>query len=345
MFRRGQGFLVWFLPTLFFIFGLVFGWIVWGSGFTRDAVTYDNPPLRNNDGKYKLISPLYACGSLGEEKYEEFRPLKDKIQRLVDEKIYAGMARTASFYFRDLKRGRRAIVNDGEKYFPASLLKIPLLIAYFKKAESEPRLLDKVIRYDGSFDESEKQDLAPKKAVKGGESYTVLDLLRLMIVYSDNKAARLLVANLDQGFLSQVYDDLNLRITDQGGDLDFISIRFYSYFFRIIYNSTYLSREMSEKAMELISQSEFSEGIRAGVPTGIVVANKFGESVIDYPKNPKPVKELHDCGIVYHPDGDYLLCVMTKGDDFDNLATVIQDISRAVYKEVSSSGYSLGSSL
>src|SRR6185437_13516132 len=93
---------------------------------------------------------------------------------------------------------------------------------------------------------------------------------------------------------------------------------------------TYLSPEMSEKALKLLSQTTFTSGIVAGVPKNIPVAHKFGERAYDT----DATKELHDCGIVYFPNHPYMLCIMTKGTDFGSLATVLKTISQKTYDEV-----------
>jgi hypothetical protein len=46
--------------------------------------------------------------------------------------------------------------------------------------------------------------------------------------------------------------------------------------------------------------------------------------------------ELHDCGIVYHPEASYILCVMTSGKDFEEQKSAIAQVSRVVYEAVSS---------
>jgi hypothetical protein len=67
----------------------------------------------------------------------------------------------------------------------------------------------------------------------------------------------------------------------------------------------------------------------AGVPSGTVVAHKFGERVLPS----KNVKQLHDCGIVYYPQFPYVLCVMTRGNDFVTLQQAIKGVSDIVYRE------------
>ena len=100
--------------------------------------------------------------------------------------------------------------------------------------------------------------------------------------------------------------------------------------FRILYNATYLGQDLSELALEFLAQSEFRSGLVAGVPAGIVVAHKFGEKA----DAASGQVQLHDCGIVYHPANPYLLCVMSRGPDFESLDDLIADVSRTVYAEV-----------
>ena len=96
-----------------------------------------------------------------------------------------------------------------------------------------------------------------------------------------------------------------------------------------MFNASYLSRESSERGLAYLAHSDFQNGLVAGVPQGITVAHKFGERV-----SANGAKQLHDCGIVYYPTRPYLLCVMTRGDDFSKLTEVIQSVSRIVYQSV-----------
>lgn len=44
--------------------------------------------------------------------------------------------------------------------------------------------------------------------------------------------------------------------------------------------------------------------------------------------------QLHDCGIVYYPRHPYLLCVMSKGPNFELRDDVIANISQITFSEV-----------
>ncbi len=46
------------------------------------------------------------------------------------------------------------------------------------------------------------------------------------------------------------------------------------------------------------------------------------------------VYQLHEFGIIYHPNRPFLVGIMVRGDDFNKLMKVIRDITRIVYEEV-----------
>ena len=45
-------------------------------------------------------------------------------------------------------------------------------------------------------------------------------------------------------------------------------------------------------------------------------------------------RQLHDCGIIYHPLKPYLLCVMTRGEKIADLENAIRDISKWIFERV-----------
>lgn len=57
---------------------------------------------------------------------------------------------------------------------------------------------------------------------------------------------------------------------------------------------------------------------------GIEVAHKFRE------REAGSDQQLHDCVIVYYQPDPYILCVMTRRKDINDLAPVIQNISKQV---------------
>jgi beta-lactamase class A len=88
---------------------------------------------------------------------------------------------------------------------------------------------------------------------------------------------------------------------------------------------------MSEKALSILSLSQYFQGLVAGVPNNIKIAHKFGERKF----NNTGETQLHDCGIIYAPKTPYLLCVMTKtNNNIDSASNVIKKISQTVYQKI-----------
>jgi hypothetical protein len=133
----------------------------------------------------------------------------------------------------------------------------------------------------------------------------------------------------DTQMLYHIYTDLGLATPPEiRGNGDVLNTHEYATFYRVLYNASYLNKDDSNKILELLSQTDFKYGISSGVPENIPISHKFGEhSDANY-------KQLHDCGIIYYPKNPYILCVMTRGSNFDDLKDVIRTISKSVYEHV-----------
>ena len=317
--------------------------VAFGSGYLyrksefvqTQRVIAANSPLRES-GKYDLISPLLACGDTEATRFGVYQALKSEIESLVKKEVSSGKATDVSVYFRT-PTGAWVGVNENARYAPASLLKIPLMTAYFKLSENEPGILSKQLSYDGSFDDNKSEVFKSDNLIHSG-SYTVYNLIRAMIINSDNNATALLKKNIDPATLSEVYYDLGLPIaTKEAPQSQSISAKEYSYFFRVLYNATYLNAADSEKALAILARPSFPLGLRGSVPAGVTVAEKFGERTLLNPDGTVINRELHDCGYLYTPDQTYLLCVMTRGKDLKDLSDVIQSVGRVVYNQITSS--------
>lgn len=294
--------------------------------------------LRLGYDSAELINPLLACDISEGIDFPELDPLKNKISNLVSEQKNNGLANRVSVYYRNLNDGHWTGVDENDRFVPASLVKVPLLIAYMKKAQADPKILEQTYAYNNGDEDSQQEVQKPPTPFIQGKSYSVSELLFRMIAYSGNNSHVVLAQAIDQDFLKQVYDDLGLSYADfqlTSSVDNSISPKTFSTFFRILYNASYLNYEYSRKALELMTDSTFKDGLAAGLPANIKVAHKFGERTVhDNATGKVYFRELHDCGIVYNSTNPYLLCVMTQGDNFENLKAVIKNISGLVYNNL-----------
>jgi len=292
---------------------------------------------------YSYIRPLLMCGLSEEDESARLADLEMDVTDAIQEYGNAGI--TVSVYFRELRSNSWFGVNEEEEYSPASLWKLPLMMTYLKLEEMESDVFENDFYYAEDLGLNDYQNYIPEEAIAVGNAYSTDDLLEKMIVYSDNNAAGLLEQRLietgDLWYL--VYNDIGLRIPIHIEPMtEFISPKAYSYFFRVLYNSTYLTDANSEKALELLSRDRFEDGIAASVPVEIPVSQKFGERKLVVGDEVLET-ELHDCGIVYFPKDPYILCVMTKGDaEFEQLSAIIQHVSQVVYGAVEENNGWLG---
>jgi beta-lactamase class A len=315
--------------TLLLAAGFGAGWAARGDGGEpggdRRAYT------QRREGAASLVNPLLDC-DLAEDvlRNRELAPFKDVVQRYLAGRVAQRSATAVSVYFRELNDGIWFAIGDTERFTPASLRKLPLLIALLKAAEGRagPALLDAPVTHDLARDYDEDQNIKPAEPLRRGATYPVRELIRRMIVHSDNNAFMLLSRVVDPAELDRVYARLRMQNPRAAGDDAFLSVQTYASFFRILYNATYLSREASEWALTLLAAADFKAGLVGGVPPGVPVAHKFGE------KSEPGAFQLHDCGIVYFPENPYLLCVMSRGPDLGTLDDVIRGVSRVVYGEV-----------
>jgi beta-lactamase class A len=220
-------------------------------------------------------------------------------------------------------------VNEEEKFFPASLLKVPVMMAYYHLAETDPNILGRTIRFETPINSDVTPTIIPRESLMIGNEYTVSELINRMITYSDNQAIYLLSSHLPQEILEDLFKMLGISnevLHDTEGKL---TVKEYAGFFRIMFNSSYLSREYSEKALFLLTSTDFNDALVAGVPKTVQVAHKFGEAGTGNIE-----RQLHDCGIVYFPNHPYLACIMTRGKDMETLKKSITDISRFIYEKI-----------
>ena len=160
-------------------------------------------------------------------------------------------------------------------------------------------------------------------------SYSVRELIERMIIYSDNDAFNLLTKNIDYQLVKGVHQDLGLPLPQENTPEDFITVKEYAGLFRVLYNASYLSREMSENALSILSHAAYQDGLVRGVGEQVELAHKFGIR-----KGENGINQLHDCGIVYFPEHPYLICIMTKGSDIQALTQTLQDLSHITYEQV-----------
>ncbi len=208
-----------------------------------------------------------------------------------------------SIYYEQINSGSNISVNKDLRLFPASLSKLVQAIIISKKVEEGTLSWDKQL---ATKPEDLSSDSGELYKTIGEKSLTVGELLKELLVNSDNTAQNIFRRHLD-------VEDY-LKFQDQTGLLDlynekgFISAKEYTRLLRVLYTSSYLDPEHSEKILKYMAEATFHDYLSQGIPSEIKFAHKYGENVEQF--------IFADSGIVYVPGKPYMITVMIKGKDF-----------------------------
>jgi beta-lactamase class A len=248
-----------------------------------------------------------------------------------------------SVVFRDPSRRQELQIEGQRRYHAASTMKVPVLIELARRVDlgdfrwDQPITIRNEFRsiVDGSpFSLSAGDDSDSTLYRMSGQTIPLARLARLMIVRSSNLATNVIIELLDprrvnatahalgadsiqvrRGVEDQKAYDQGLNNTTTAHDLAVLM--------DAIATGKAASRAGSDTLRAILLDQEFRNGIPAGVPSGVQVANKTGWITAI----------AHDAAIVYPPGrGPYVLVILTRGFPEEPQAErLMADLSRLVY--------------
>lgn len=243
------------------------------------------------------------------------------------EQMLSGYQGTWSVYVKDMNTGEKFAVNNQQLY-SASLIKTFVMAKTYENMET-------VLSNEGKRMNKSPEDPAVQAKVEG--------LLENMITVSDNESYNELIRLQTEthDFLKGA-QEVNTYLEKEGykettvqhtlapsaspsvglGGNNKTSVEDCGKILEKIYQGKCVSKEASEKMLELLLNQKKNWKIPEGISGDIKIANKTGETD----------KDQHDIAIVYGPKTTYIVCVMSE--DFPNEAEAIkniQEVSKVVY--------------
>ncbi|MDD8021095.1 MAG: class A beta-lactamase-related serine hydrolase [Acidobacteriota bacterium] len=214
----------------------------------------------------------------------------------------------AGIVVEDLQTGWTFIHNEDQPFPAASLVKIPVMVAGFKAAS------------EGQLDLSEKYVLKRKDRVGGsgvlrrmrnGRAFTYAQLIDYMVTESDNIACNILIDQLGFDYINHVFAKLGLKKTRlnrkmidytarEEGLENYTTAAEITGLLDRIYHRDCFDPEISERCLAVLKRQKINDRLPRYLPGEITIAHKTGLE-----------KEVcHDAGIVFTPNGDYIITVL-----------------------------------
>lgn len=232
--------------------------------------------------------------------------------------------KTISIAAYDFETGQELLINPDEAFHPASTIKVHVMMEVFHQAEQGLFKLEDCLPIlnsftsiaDGSkFSLNVDDDAEKSLYARIGETESIAELSRLMIVRSGNLATNILLEKVSAKKVNDFIQTLGIEgimfrrgIEDKAafrlGMNNSATARGLTQTMKLIAEKKVVSQKASERMIEILLGQEFNESIPALLPGTVKVAHKTGWTDDVY----------HDTGIVY-PEGrkPYALTIMTRG--------------------------------
>jgi len=269
-------------------------------------------------------------------------------QKKIGDLIQTSGAETVAVAFHDLASGRELLINPDISFHAASTMKVPVMMEIYRQAAAGKLALDEGIQVkndflsiaDGShFSISANDDSEPSLYKRIGETLTIRELMRLMIIASSNLATNLLIERVRAVRVMELMREIgarNIRVlrgVEDGkayerGMNNTTTARDLMIILRRIATGRAVSKAASDEMIGVLLDQQFNESIPAGLPKAARVAHKTGSIT----------KINHDAAIIFLPHRTpYVLVVLTRGlSDEARAHKLIEDISRVIYESVGS---------
>jgi len=246
-----------------------------------------------------------AHKALLKQKEITWKVLKQKIENEINR--FKG---EVGLVIKDLRNNQEISFNKEKLFASASLAKVPIMAAcYLASYEGRLKLESQV-----TLKTTDKiNGTGMLRYMQNGTSFSIEELIGLMIYDSDNTATNILTNLLGIDYLNNKFKEFGLKDTTlsrkvadyKARDLgieNYTTTQDMAVILEKIYHKNLINRQISEKCLKLLKLTRTNDRICAYLPAEVMVAHKTGlERGV-----------CHDVGIVFTPFGDFLICVLTK---------------------------------
>ena len=208
-----------------------------------------------------------------------------------------------SFYFEDLKSGFIYGYNEHEKMTSAGCMKLPVSMAIMKKIEDkELNLSDMVV-----IEEEDKMSGSGILKELDSRKYSIEELLKLMLIESDNTATQKLISMIGFDELKDRFKEIGLKDTIMndmpGSVINYTTSYDLSYCWKSLKNHNYLSKEHSKMIINILKSEQILKKTAFYINGNIKnkIANKPGDAF----------RVQNDTALIELQKGDFIFSIMS----------------------------------
>ena len=263
----------------------------------------------------------------------------------LDSVARASGAEVVGVYYRSLAEdGDSVTLNADVRMHAASTMKVPVMMRLFLDDQEGSRPLDSTMPVKRTFYsivDSSTYDLPPESDSdttfygRVGEEATIRSMVDRMITWSSNLATNILIevaepARIETMLARVGADSMSVLrgVEDlkafQAGLSNTTTARGLGATMAAVAGSDLFTEESRREMLDILSRQHFTDGIPAGVPDGVRVANKTGWIT----------GINHDAAIVFPDDASpYVLVVMVRGHPAEDQGeSMTAELSRMVWE-------------
>jgi beta-lactamase class A len=229
---------------------------------------------------------------------------------------------TYAIVVKHLKTQEAYLENEHDVFQSASLYKLWVMATVMEKIKDGDLDEDTMLSEDVSaLNQAFDIDLQSAQLKEGVIAYPVKEALVQMITISHNYAALLLSKTVRNKNI-QVYLTKNGFTESEIKRPPKTTAADTAAFFEKLYNGALVDQAYSQKMIDILKKQKLRNKLPKHLPDTTVIAHKTGE-LGTY---------SHDAGIIYHPNGDYIIAVLTDTPNPSKTEEKIARLSKRVYE-------------
>ncbi len=272
-----------------------------------------NPDSFNNNSQLPNKQTLSNPISFIDSSKVEFKT-DNNLQNFLSQKMNELGLKNAGVVLMDLNNGHVASVNGDKAFYPASVIKLPVMTEAFHQAANGKISMDQIITVKSENVVGTWQpDGDNRPLLDTGTKVSVRKLVELMITRSDNTATNVLIDVLGRKNITnymkmlglnhiEVNRKLSVDSDSQATGRNTMTSNDTAKLLTLIGTNKLINEKSSHEMLNILGGQLDNDKIPAGLPTGAKTFHKTGETS----------ETCHDAAIVKYGNKTYIMTVFTN---------------------------------